>query len=383
MVSLGGGGGDSAFTYKLLLVAVAMTFLLPVFISTFHVVTEEEDPRTAELLEEALEGYSNFTGNGPTMANESIWILNGIYRPYLGGGDNYLYTTDGWLAGEVLYNYSPSQYVGNEAYSLSRSPEKFYTYNSATYDGHSAGDMYTSVTMDVTEKSNIFFTTAGKVSSGDHFYYEYSGLRYSFVPLTSTYSYDADGNIIESNPSTSSLSLIWYDFVGNSGLSGNLIISAGDDRGVAYITAQDIIEAFDTTVNTAKFTLDFSGVPMNIYIRIDPAHTSLNQSIEYCYNMGYWSVMVTSPSVDVRDYTSADVSFNVYSVFDTAMDLLTFDLDDYDLTDMSKTIASIAFVLPLYLALIVVGLNHYPVLLVAGILAVIQGWSSGWFGGLL
>lgn len=379
----GGGGGDSAFVYKLLLIGVAMTFLLPVFISTFHVVAEDEDPRTQELLDEALSGYANFTGNGPTMANESVWVLNGIYRPYMGGGANYLYTNDGWLAGEVLYNYSPSQYVGTEKYTVSRSPENYYTYTGATYDGHTTGDMYTAVTMDVNEKSNIFFTTAGKVSVGDHFYYSYSGLRYAFVPLTSTYSYDADGNIIESNPSTSSLSLIWYDFVGNTGISGNLVVSAGDDRGVAYITAQDIIEAFDPTVSTAKFSLDFSGVPMNIYIRIDPAHTSLNQSIEYCYNMGYWSVMVTSPSVDVRDYTSADVSFNVYSVFDTAIDLLTFNLDDYDLTDTSKVIASVSFVLPLYLALIVVGLTHYRVLLVAGILAVIQGWSSGWFGGLL
>ena len=171
------------------------------------------------------------------------------------------------------------------------------------------------------------------------------------------------------------------DYVGNSGISGNLVVSS--DKGVAYLSSQDIIEAFDPTVNTAKFTLYFSGVPMNIYIRIDPAHTSLNQSIEYCYNMGYWSVMVTSPSVDVRDYTSADNSFNVYSVFDTAIDLLTFDLDDYELSSTSATVASIAFVLPLYLALIVVGLNHYPVLIIAGILAVIQGWSSGWFGGLL
>lgn len=375
-----GGGGDSAFTYKLLLIAVAVTFLLPIFISTFA-TTEDADPRTEELLGEALEGYNRFTGGTQALTNESIWVLNGIYRPYLGAGGNYLYTSDGWLAGSVITNYSPSQYTGNEKYQVTRNNENFYQYTGNTYDGHTTGDMYTSVTMDVNEKSNIFFTTNNKINDGSYFYYQYSGLRYAFVPLTSTYSYDGEGNLIESNPSTSSLSLIWYDYVGNSGISGNLVVS--NDKGVAYLSSQDIIEAFDPTVNTAKFTLYFSGIPMNIYIRIDPAHTSLNQSIEYCYNMGYWSVMVTSPSVDVRDYTSADNSFNVYSVFDTAIDLLTFDLGDYNLTPTSATVASIAFVLPLYLALIVVGLNHYPVLIVAGILAVIQGWSSGWFGGLL
>lgn len=366
------GGGDSAFTYKILLIAVAMTFLLPVFISTFTITEEDTDPQTEELLNEALEGYNRFTGGNSSIANESVWVLNGIYRPYAGNGSNYLYTSDGWLAGSVVASYSPSQYTGNEAYTVNRTSENYYEYAGNTYDGHEAGDMYTSVTMDVTEKSNIFFTTNSKVTNGQYFYYEYSGLRYSWVPLTSTYSYDENGNLIESNPSTSSLSLIWYDYVGNSGISGQLIISAGEDKGVAYLTSQDIIEAFDPTVNTAKFTLYFSGVPMNIYIRIDPAHTSLNQSIEYCYNMGYWSVMVTSPSVDIRDYTSADNSFNVYSVFDTAVDLLTFNLDDYDLTETSKTVASIAFVLPLYLALIVVGLNHYPVLILAGILAAVQ-----------
>lgn len=370
------GGGDSAFTYKILLIAVAMTFLLPLFISTFAVSGEDTDPRTDELINESLEGYYNFTDGNASIANESVWVLNGIYRPYAGNGGNYLYTTDGWLAGSVLGSYTPSQYTGNEAYTVNRTSENYYEYTGNTYDGHEAGDMYTAVTMDVQEKSNIFFTNSGKVTDGSYFYYSYTGLRYAFVPLTTTYSYDENGNIIESNPATSSLSLIWYDYVGNTGISGQLIISAGEDKGIAYLTSQDIIEAFDPTINTAKFTLYFSGVPMNIYIRIDPAHTSLNQSVEYCYNMGYWSVMVTSPSVDVRDYTSAENSFNVYSVFDTAVDLLTFDLEDYNLSATSRAVASIAFVLPLYLALIVVGLNHYPVLILAGILAAIQTLTS-------
>lgn len=373
---MGKSGGDSAFTYKILLIAVAMTLLLPLFISTFSVTDEDTDPRTEELINESLEGYYRFTGSNTSIANESVWILNGIYRPYAGNGGSYLYTNDGWLAGSVLSTYTPTQYTGSEEYTVNRTSENYYEYAASTYDGHEAGDMYTSVTMDVTEKSNIFFTTNNKVEDGGYFYYSYTGLRYAFVPLSTTYSYDENGNIIESNPATSSLSLIWYDYVGNTGISGQLIISAGEDKGVAYLTSQDIIEAFDPTINTAKFTLYFSGVPMNIYIRIDPAHTSLNQSVEYCYNMGYWSVMVTSPTVDIRDYTTAENSFNVYSVFDTAVDLLTFDLDDYDLSDTAKMVASISFVLPLYLALIVVGLNHYPVLILAGILAAIQTLTS-------
>ena len=194
--SSGGGGGDSAFTYKLLLIAVAVTFLLPIFISTFATV-DDSDPRTEELLGEALEGYNRFTGGEQALTNESVWILNGIYRPYLGQGGNYLYTPDGWLAGEVVYNYEPSQYVGNEYYKVVRNSENYYQYTGTTYDGHSSGDMYTSVSMDVNEKSNIFFTTNNKVSEGSYFYYQYSGLRYAFVPLTSTYSYDGDGNLIE------------------------------------------------------------------------------------------------------------------------------------------------------------------------------------------
>ena len=261
------GGTDNHFSFGIVVFAVAIIFLMPTFISVF--VEKDMDDTAPEYIDDILDGYSKFTGTFPT--NEEVWALTGMYTPV--GVDsngnpssNYAYTEDNWIYGARVGSYTPSQFTGSSAYTVGYD-NGFYFYSGNTLDGHKAGELYTSVAMDVNQKSDIFFTPAGKHESGDQWFYEYSGLRYAFQPLSDYMYKNQDGDLLKTTASNTSLSLIWYDYYGNSGISGQLVLS-GSDSGVAYLTSSEIVSAFNSANNLAKFNMRFYGNDMNVYIKI-------------------------------------------------------------------------------------------------------------------
>lgn len=362
-----GGGGDNRFSYKMIIFAMAVMFLFPTTLSIF---TDTD----SEVNEEAfLDEYYKFTGNHPTR--EAVWALTGIYTPYFEG--SYGYTEDGWLYGGIIGStspYQPTQYVGTNYGGPVQLEDGLYKYTKATDDGHSVGDVYTAVTMDANNKSNVFFTPGGKVEQGSFFYYDYTGYRYAFQPLANYSAQGSNGQTVPVVATTTSLSLIWYEFYGASGISGQLVLS-GSDSGVAYITAQEIITAFNSVTSTAKFGMTFNGIEMNVYIRLNPAYIAQGMDIQQCYNYGAWEILITSLSTDSNAYTQADYSMNVSEIWKTLIDLFTFNTADYGLSGWLATLASLVMVVPLYAALLSIGMTFYPALIMAGILAVFQGWS--------
>lgn len=367
-----GGGTDNNFTFGIVVLAVAIIFLMPTFISVF--VEKDVDEEVApEQLETVLDGYRRFTGAYPT--NEEVWTLTGIYTPV--GIDangnasvNYAYTEDHWIYGARKNTYTPSQFTGSSAYTVGYD-NGFYFYSANTLDGHKTGDLYTSVAMDVNQKSDIFFTPSGKRVSGENWYYEYDGLRYSFQPLSDYMYKDSNGDLKKTTASNTSLSLIWYDYYGDSGISGQLVLS-GSDSGVAYLTASEIVSAFNSANNMAKFKMEFNGNEMNVYIKIKNEYTSAGYSVAECFDLGYWEIMVTSISTDIQTYISTDYSMNIYDIWDTLMDLLTFNMEDYNLSPEMQMVASATISVVLYAALISIGITCWPVLLLAGAVAVFQ-----------
>lgn len=381
-MGLMGGDGNSEFAYKMLIFATIVMLVLPILINIYcpKISNSLEENET---LQELNSQFQDFTGSSPS--SESVWALTGIYTPVNVLADGTIgnvwgYTPDGWMYGERIVNYVPSQYSSNaDAWRVSYNNSQttyYYSNDSTQVNKHSAGDLYTNVVMDVNKQSSIFFTSNGKVEQGDLFYYEYSGYRYSFQPVVESVTVDADGNLIDVVPNQSSLNLIWYNYYGSQGISGQLIL--GTDRGVAYLTAPQIVSAFNSDNNTAKFQMTFNGVDMNIYIRIDPTYSS-TLSVEECFNLGYWSIMVTSQSVDTSAYNSASYEFNIYNIFETMVDLLTFNMGDYGISGVAGTLASVVIVVPFFVGLICIGLSFYPVLIFAGIWAVMSAWSHGLF----
>lgn len=383
MISLGGGSGDSSFGYRLILMASILLIALSSLITfCYPLAVDDENPTDYEELE--LQ-YRNFVGSSPT--SESIWCLTGIYSSV--GADasgsaysGYGYTEDGWIYGVRIQNYNPSQYAmdTNTQYSYSATYDgQLYKYNhdETKYNKHANGDLYGSVVMDVNHKSNIFFSSNNVVESSEGFYYEFSGWRYVWQPLSEYHTVNADGDEINVIPNKTSLSLIWYDFYGNSGLSGNLIISGNSPGDVAYLSSAMIVSAFDSSTSTSKFIMTFNGVDMNIYIRLDASKLSAGLTVEDCYNLGYWSVMVSSISVDADSVISSDYEFNPFSIFQTMIDLLTFHTEDYGISGIASIVCSFIIVTPLFVGIIVLGLNNYIVLIMAGIYGILSAINWG------
>lgn len=344
--------------------AIVIMTALPLAITLFTDVAVEDET------DELLQDYRSFTGQGRT--NEAVWCLTGIYTPYQ--GTTYGYTEDGWLYGTQLDSYTPSQIPDADPtkYTVAKA-DGFYKYsavNDSSYGGHEVGDLYTAVCMDVSQRSTIFFTEAGKQEQGEFFYYDYTGYRYAFQPMANYEAQNGDGKVIPIVADSTSLSLIWYTFMTSSGISGQLVLT-GNDSGISFIGASQIIRAFDTTTSTASFTMKFNGLDMNIYIRLMPFYLE-EYSIADAFNSGFWEVMVTSPSTDSRAYDNPGNSFNIYNIIQTIIDLFTFNLDDYGFSGIATLIAGMFFVMPLYAMLLTIGLQNQLVLAIMGILAAFQ-----------
>lgn len=377
------GDTDTSFAYKMLIFSAVILIVLPIMINIFCPKMSGELEEN-DILNELNDQFRDFTGSSPS--SESVWALTGIYTPVKVKEDGSIadvwgYTPDGWMYGERIVNYLPMQYNSNpngwRVYYDDTTHTYKYSGTSTSVNKHEAGDLYTSVVMDVSKQSDIFFTTSGKVTDGDYFYYEFNGYRYSFQPVVESVTMDADGNQIAVVPNQSSLNLIWYNYYGSQGISGQLIL--GTDKGVAYLTADQIVSAFNSDNNTSKFNMTFNGVDMGIYIRIDPTYSSV-MTVEECFNYGYWSIMVTSNSIDVGSYNSASYEFNVTNIFETMIDLLTFNTADYGLTGVAGILASMVIVVPLFIGLICIGMGFYPVLILAGIWGIMSAWGNGLFG---
>ena len=406
--------GEQTFIQKWVIVAVLIIFLLPVLIGMFF--PKETD--SGEVLntnvseytmQDLTDSYFAFTGaKGSTT--EMPWSLTGIYTPYTGG--KYNYTADGWLYGELIKEYHPSQYDvtaqvqsdnpdkypaitessrylvkyqvdydGARVYRYSLSNEgtqetpSFYYLPDGTQDGKKNRDLYTYVTMDVNQQSDVFFTSNLKNKSNQYFYYEYTGYRYAFQPLSDYYMQGTNGEPIRTTATNTSLSLIWYNFVGQSGISGQLVLT-GSDSGVDYITAPEIVTAFNSVNNTAKFVMNFNGCEMNIYIRINPYYTSQGWSIEDCYNNGWWSIMVTSVTADMTAYTTPSNPINIEKIWETLMDLFTFNMQDYPLSPTMQIFTSIVITGVLYTTLIAIVAHNPKLLIIVGLIALIQTVTS-------
>lgn len=386
-MGLVGGVANASFIKKSLLFSIMSMFLLASLLAIF--LPEQHEGGLQQELDSLTGGYYNITGSNPV--SEEIWGLSGIYTPYgkaADGSDSDRWgtTADGWIYGARIYEYEPSQFQKDPALQ----PEGYkvkYDDSTGLYYYIEAGDnirdelklqnldaedpqlgtVYTHVAFDPDHRSDRFFTPGGRQQVEDGFTYDFSGWRYSFSPLR---DYKAS-NDLSVDRTTTSLSMVWYNYHGTEGLAGQLMLS-GSDSGVSYITGKEIREKLDMSTFAARFDMIFNGIDMHVYIRLDPWAFTHGYDVESCYDNGFWSVMVTSPSIttDTSGFTLS--AFSPDRVFDIVIGLLTFETSHFGLTGIAATLCSIFFTISLYTSLLAIGIENLPVLILTGILAVIQ-----------
>lgn len=394
------GGGNAEWTNVTIFMCLAIAFLMPFVTSIFLPNQFNEDD-----VNDLFDDYYEMTGQ-QAQTKTAIWTLSGVYTPVI-EGESSLTTPDGWMAGSIIREYSPSQFQGTpEAYTVYQDDNGIYRYryNSADYNeqtgtGHrgtwqwdettnqyvksdTPGDIYSAVAFDMQHTSNIFFTESQRTMMGDNFYFNFSGYRYSFSPISDYTTLDQNGDRVPVIATSTSLSLVFYQWYSQSGISGQIILSgSGPNGGVAYINSANILSAFNSVTNSASFEMVFNGgITMNITVRLSPTFLS-TYSVQDAFNLGYWSVMVTSLSADANAYVGTDNALNPMKVLDVALKLFTFDWSGYNLSDSVSMLVTVLFSMFLYAGLITLCLEYNYLWILVGILAAIQSLTS--LGGLL
>ena len=389
-----GGGGASEWLHKWMLMGLAIMVFTPLIFSLWF--PAEYDGTYADVQKDIEEQYLHMTGSYSTP-EQNIWTLTGIYTPY--NSSKFGWTDDGWLYGSEITEYSPSQYQSTAEFPGSLTVKKasngIWYYNSVPNNftgitvaqwgvdglGNPTDELlnpkeatvYSSIYFDNSHKSDRFFTSTTKTETSQGYYYDYSGYRYSYQPL-SDYNIDVGGEITKVNRNTTSLSLIWYQYSTLSGIAGQLTIS-GSDSGISYLTSDDIIREFNSANSTAVFDMTFNGVPMHLLIRMDPSRLAW-LSVADCYNNGYWNVMVYSDAV-AASLSGNTYDFNIDTMWDTIKNIFTFNLaKEYNIDGWEGFLISVFFSMVLYSVLLIIALDHPFVFIIVFLIALIQAATT-------
>lgn len=385
--ALSGGGGASEWMHKWMLIGLGILVFTPLLFSLWF--PAEYEGEYADVQSDIEEQYLHMTGSYSTP-QQNIWTLTGIYTPY--NSEKFGWTDDGWLYGTEVKTYSPSQYqstdqfpgtltvkkADNGIWYYTSVPNNFQGITLATWDGNKVtnpkeASVYSSIYFDNAHISDRFFTSTTKTETSQGYYYDYSGYRYTYQPL-SNYNIDVSGTITKVDRDTTSLSLIWYRYSTLSGIAGQLTIS-GSDSGISYITSDDIIRVFNSANSTAVFDMTFNGVPMHLLIRMDPSRLAW-LSVADCYNSGYWNVMVYSDAV-AASLSGDTYEFNINTMWDTIVSIFTFNLaNEYDIDGWEGFVVSVMFSMVLYSVLLIIAMDHPFVFIIIGLIGLIQAATS-------
>lgn len=395
---LGGGGGDTEFTYKKIVWALLILSILPPMISLVVNPVTETDEWEQEYNSISQQYYSS--AGVPPSASMEVWALRGIYVPY--SSDDYGYTDDGWLHGGAVRHNTPKQYDTwpTESFTVAQAANGLWYYTDApssrtdiveaehtgyVIDSTEGATVYTAVSMDTAHISDTFFTTNDRVEIDGHYYYGYTGYRYSFSPLHSYQSTNGDGETLDVSSSSSSLSLIWYQYNALSGIAGQLAIS-GNDQGVAYLSSQDIVRQYEGINFTATFDMVFSKMPMHLQIRLNPAAIAAGFSVEQCWDGGYWSVVVYGDR-NVEEYVGGvfggTSDFSLENMFEVFKDLFGYRLSEhYEIDGWVGILASLVFSLAFYAVLVAIAVANpwmWGIIAIVGLLQGLVGLSGSWW----
>lgn len=294
---------------------------------------------------DAIQGYRSdlVEFSGESMLNQTPWVLVDVYTPWDESKDPASHTTDdGWLWGEHIENYP---YL-NEATGIRLDPTQKssvllgYTKERVEYEQHEGYHWWSSQASTFSKVTNWFFpverimnwlgTDSEITSHHAPNNWNYTGYRYVFDPCLPFSATNTDGSTIGTRDG--SLSLVWYSFGGQEGLSGGLDVYGGDILLASY-SATDIISDYRTESGYATvYDFDFQGTHLNLSIRFDADAIEGGKSLMQAWTEGDWSMAISTLSAgnffDIEGSTSFTATAG--SMISTFIQIYTFNVPSID-----------------------------------------------------
>lgn len=303
--------------------------------------------------------------SGESMLNQSPWVLKHVYTPWDPGmGTDGHVDSDHWLFGEdKTSEYSD---VGKSA-DIHLDPDRKSTRTIGYTEGVTTQDVVTGTKSWYIE-SPVFkgqplaisklisvFSDPYERSTVSLNAWNYTGYRYVFdptLPFTSGTAGDHTSTV------DGSLSLVWYIYNQQQGLSGGLDIYGGEVLLGSYSTT-DIIAAYDTASGYATtYDFDFEGTHLTLSIRFDQDRIEEGATLWEAWNDGDWSMAISSLSAgNFFDITNSSAfTVTAGSMIDTFIKIFTFDVPSID-NPWMDLIMWLIVALPMMVALLCITLR--------------------------
>ena len=355
--------GDDSLLVKIAIVGFTMSLVCT---AGFAILLQPNSDYSYEEIQEGREQLISFSGQ--SMINQTPWKLTHCYTPWHEGLDTNV-DEDGWLYGdeitaEELAPYGPMTYANIKLDPNQKSSIPL-NYSDVTYTGQTGWKWYSPGSGTVASKLltpfYAIYTAFGGQSDpkvyGDvsTHSWNFTGYRYVFDPTLPFTNEDEEGS---TNTVDGSLSIVWYDYNQQEGLSGGLIIYGGDVL-IANYSATDIIADYNTTSGYATvYDFDFGGTVLTLSIRFDQNAIEQGMNLMEAWTQGYWSMAISSPSAGSFFDIDGSSSFTVTAgnMISTFMKIYTLQVPAFE-NEWANVILWILVGLPMTLAMLCITLK--------------------------
>lgn len=375
-----GYGGDYQVLTRIAVFGITMSVVCTAMIAVIFAADANGD-YDFDTIQDYREELSQFTGE--SMLNQTPWVLSAVYTPWLfeDGLEGHI-TDDNWLYGEAITSSEPDPddpdalyypYIGKSS-RIKLDPEQkssvLLSVGDDTYDYiYENGLQWWAQQYGVPEFIALgpvgWLAHQGIIDLADalgvdtHTYdtktvgtWNYTGYRYVFDP-TLPFA-DAQTKSVKDG----ALSIVWYTFNGQEGLSGALDVYGGDVLLGSY-SATDVISAYNTNSGYAvHYDFDFQGTQLELYIQFDEDVIQSGVPLIQAWTDGQWSMAISSETVgnflDIDGSTSYSVTGG--SMVRTFIQIYTLSLPNIN-NDWMNIVLWLLVGLPMTLSLALITLR--------------------------
>lgn len=338
-----GGSGDDRLQIGMAVFAIVISLLTSLMVPMM--ISEETPGYSADDLAESQLGLQAFTGE--SMLNAAPWMLSAVYTPWVPGQESPVVSDAGWVYGSSL-SYS---YIGKTS-DIKLDPDQksasALAVSDETYSHVISREWYVDPDGGAVKKAvaavwKTVVTAWTKIDGGDtdavgvNYYaspaYNFTGYLYSFDPMTRIVT--NNGSESKQSADDAELSLVWYSYDGQEGISTGLVLYSNRTSSViANLTVADIVSNYASgSAYATSYRLDFDGTTVNLAIKFDPSVVSDSSDLYSAFADGDWSMSLyaTSASMFMDLNNSTSFTTSVGNLIQTYIDIFTFSLPSVDL----------------------------------------------------
>ena len=289
--------GDDATLMKIAVFGFAMTTMVTALVSVMMVSADGDyDYDEIKAYRDDLISFS-----GDSMINQSPWVLKHVYTPWNNTLDPATHTDpDGWLYGNEITDYADL----NKSAGIKLDPSKkssvtiTYTEDVASYEVRTGQKWWAFIPLAFGWDDPGWYNYETKIADQ----WNYTGYRYVFDPTLPFH------DEVTTSTRDGALSLVWYTYNGQEGLSGGLDVYGGNVLLGSYSATDIIADYNDTSSYATVYDFDFEGTKLTLSIKFDPAAIESGTPLIEAWTSGQWSMAISSLSAgnffDIKNSTT-------------------------------------------------------------------------------